>query len=216
MKRLLTYIAGFLMLSSWANAQTITLRDLKNGDLIFVGAEKANLSGAINRVTQKNDSIAFDHMGIIEKSADSVFVMHASSQKGSIRESIMAFDQSQKKAHQKIIVYRLKDSFQNAIPPAISVAKTMLGKPYNWTYILNDTSYYCSDFIERCFRKNHIFTLEPMSFINPKTKKTDEFWIEFYKKQNLEVPEGKLGCNPNGLAASDKLFLAGILSINTY
>jgi len=41
-----------------------------------------------------------------------------------------------------------------------------------------------------------------MTFINPKTRKIDDFWISFYKKQNLEVPEGQPGCNPNGLAAS--------------
>ncbi|WP_082468319.1 YiiX/YebB-like N1pC/P60 family cysteine hydrolase [Pedobacter sp. R20-19] len=214
--KIFTFITGLLFLASFANAQNVTLNDLENGDLVFVGAEKANLSGAINRVTQKKDSIAFDHIGIIEKSVDSIFVLHASSKKGSIKESIQAFYQSEKVADNKIVVYRLKNNFQKAIPDAILFAEKMLGKPYNWTYILNDSSYYCSDFIERCFRKNHIFTLEPMSFINPKTNKTDEFWMEFYKKQNLEVPEGKLGCNPNGLAASDKLFLAGILSINTY
>ncbi|MGO4878267.1 YiiX/YebB-like N1pC/P60 family cysteine hydrolase [Pedobacter psychrotolerans] len=209
MKRLFLFVVGFLMLSSYVNAQTITLRDLKNGDLIFVGAEKANLSGAINRVTQKRDAIAFDHIGIIEKSADSIFVLHASSKKGSIRENMQAFYQAEKTADNKIVVYRLKNNFDQAIPDAILSAKKMLGKPYNRTYILNDSSYYCSDFIERCFRKNQIFALEPMTFINPKTGKPDDFWIEFYKKQNLEVPEGKLGCNPNGLAASNKLFLIG-------
>jgi hypothetical protein len=44
-----------------------------------------------------------------------------------------------------------------------------------------------------------------MTFINPKTGKTDDFWINFYQQKNMEVPEGKLGCNPNGLAGSDKL-----------
>lgn len=207
--RVINFIIGFLFFFNLANAQKVTIGNLKNGDLIFVGAEKANLSGAINRVTQKKDSIAFDHIGIIEQSADSIFVLHASSKKGTIRESIQEFYLTQKTADNKIMIYRLKSNFQNAIPDAILSAKGMLSKPYNWTYILNDSSYYCSDFIERCFRKNQIFVLEPMTFINPKTGKTDEFWIEFYKKQNLEVPEGKLGCNPNGLAASDKLFLIG-------
>ncbi|GGE53517.1 permuted papain-like amidase YaeF/Yiix C92 family enzyme [Pedobacter psychrotolerans] len=211
--KIITFFIGLLFFSNVAHAQTVTTGNLKNGDLIFVGAEKANLSGAINRVTQKRDSIAFDHIGIIEKSTDSIFVLHASSKKGTIRESIQAFYQTQKTADNKIMVYRLKNNFQDAIPDAILSAKRMLGKPYNWTYILNDSSYYCSDFIERCFRKNHIFNLEPMTFINPKTGKTDGFWIEFYKKQNLKIPEGKLGCNPNGLAASDKLLVIGNLSI---
>jgi hypothetical protein len=80
-----------------------------------------------------------------------------------------------------------------------------LGKPYNFNYILDESSYYCSDFIERAFRKNNVFKLEPMTFIDPKTGRTNEFWNEFYQKKNLKVPEGELGCNPNGLAASEKL-----------
>lgn len=207
--KMITFTTGFLLLALLVSAQNVTQPDLKNGDLIFVGAEKANLSGAINRVTQKKDSIAFDHIGMVEKNGDSVYILHASSKKGTIKESVSSFYQTQKMEDNKIMVYRLKDQFQYAIPAAISSAHAMLGKPYNWTYILNENSYYCSDFIERCFRKDHVFVLEPMTFINPKTRKTDDFWLDFYKKQKLEVPEGKPGCNPNGLAASDKLVLLG-------
>ena len=45
-----------------------------------------------------------------------------------------------------------------------------------------------------------------MTFINPNTKTTDEYWIEFYQSKNTEVPEGKLGCNPNGISKSDKIY----------
>ena len=68
--------------------------------------------------------------------------------------------------------------FQNKIPDAIDKANSMLGKPYNFNYILDDNSYYCSDYIERAFRKDKIFTLEPMTFIDPKTGKTNVFWEE--------------------------------------
>lgn len=205
-------LATILMLSFlFANSQNVAIRNLRSGDLIFVGAEKDNLSGAINRVTQKKDSIAFDHIGIVEKKGDAIFVLHASSKQGSVEENIREFYRTEKTADNKIMVYRLKDSFQHAIPAALVAARQMLGKPYNWTYILSENSYYCSDFIERSFRKDHIFALEPMTFINPKTGEIDDFWIDFYKKQHLDVPEGKPGCNPNGLAASDKLVLLGNL-----
>ena len=46
-----------------------------------------------------------------------------------------------------------------------------------------------------------------MTFINPKTGKTDDFWFEILSRKNLEVPEGKMGCNPNGLAGSEKLLI---------
>ena len=49
------------------------------------------------------------------------------------------------------------------------------------------------------------FSLAQTDKINPKTGKNDEFWQSFYEKLNVEVPEGKLGCNPNGLSQSTKI-----------
>jgi hypothetical protein len=51
--------------------------NIKNGDLVFVTAQKENLSGAINRVTQKNATENYDHIGIIEKNKNAIFVLHA-------------------------------------------------------------------------------------------------------------------------------------------
>lgn len=201
-----------ILLSQLCFAQKVETKNLKNGDLIFVGAEQENLSGAINRVTQRDKKNSFDHIGLLEVEHDSIFVLHASSKNGSIRQNLKDFYDSQKNNQNNLVVYRLKKENQKAIPLAIKTAKNMLGKPYNWSYILNENTYYCSDFIERAFRKSQIFTLEPMTFINPATGEIDNFWKDFYNKQGLEVPEGKLGCNPNGLAASEKLTKIGFLT----
>ncbi|WP_293915239.1 MULTISPECIES: YiiX/YebB-like N1pC/P60 family cysteine hydrolase [unclassified Sphingobacterium] len=214
MKKLLATFCLFLTLTlSFAQKKDteITLRDIKSGDLIFVGAQQQDLSGAINRVTQKSESASFDHIGIIEMTKDYVFVLHASSTKGSVRQEIRQFYEEQQDGGNALILYRLKDPFISSIPAALKTAGTMLGKPYNRSYIMNDSCYYCSDFIYRAFEKNQIFSLAPMTFINPETGKTDDFWKTFYKKQNLEVPEGKPGCNPNGMAASEKLNRLGRL-----
>lgn len=202
-----------ILISSLGFAQHLKLTNLKNGDLIFVEAEREHLSGAINRVTQRDTNSSFDHIGLLEYDQGNFFVLHASSKKGSIREGIDSFYQTQKKEHNHLVVYRLKEAYQHTIPQAISTAKLLLGKPYNWSYILNDSSLYCSDFIERAFRHGHIFQLEPMTFINPATGQIDSFWRDFYQKQGLEVPEGELGCNPNGLAASEKLVKIGDLTL---
>ena len=178
---------------------------LKNGDLLFVTAKETGLSGAINNVTQKQKNASFDHIGIVEKSKDGIFVLHAAPKGGSQKQEIKDFLKDQSEEGQRIIVYRLKSEYQKSIPSALEKAESMVGKPYNFNYILDENSYYCSDFIERAFRQDHIFKLEPMTFIDPKTGKTNVFWEEFYQKKNLKVPEGELGCNPNGLAASEKL-----------
>jgi len=190
----------------WAYAEGLPLSALKNGDLIFVGAEKENLSGAINRVTQTRSHLAFDHVGIIERIQDSIFILHASPGKGCARESLPAYLKKAQHTQTKFEIFRLHENFQYSITAALQTAKPLLGQAYNWSYIANDTSLYCSDFIERIFRKDAIFDLEPMTFINPATNKIDSYWLNFYTKLGLEVPEGQLGCNPNGLAASDKLY----------
>lgn len=178
---------------------------LKNGDLLFVTAKESGLSGAINNVTQKQKAASFDHIGILEKKGNRIFVLHAAPKGGSQKQNLKDFIKDQKEDGQEVIVYRLKPEYQKAIPEAVKKANSMLGKPYNFNYILDENSYYCSDFVERAFRAKNIFKLEPMTFIDPKTGKTNTFWEEFYTKKNLKVPEGAPGCNPNGLAGSEKL-----------
>lgn len=191
--------------------QPSTVVQFQNGDLLFVTAKETGLSGAINNVTQKQKSASFDHIGILEKEGKRWFVLHAAPKGGSQKQDVKDFIEDQKKDQQNIVVYRLKPEYQKSIPAAIEKAHSMLGKPYNFNYILDENSYYCSDFVERAFREDHIFKLEPMTFIDPKTGKINAFWKEFYTKKNLKVPEGEPGCNPNGLAGSDKLERVGDL-----
>jgi len=204
-KFLTAFLSLFIVLFIASSCAGVQSSGLKNGDLLFVTAKDSGLSGAINNVTQKEKNASFDHIGILEKVGRNYFVLHASPQKGSNKQKLEDFVKDQKKDGQNIIVYRLKPEYENAIPDAIAKGNSMLGKPYNFNYILNEDSYYCSDFIERIFRKDHIFKLEPMTFIDPKTGMTNEFWQDFYHKKNLKVPEGELGCNPNGLAGSSKI-----------
>lgn len=201
----LNIFAVLFVLSLIVSCKNSQFSGLKNGDLLFVTAKETGLSGAINNVTQKQKNASFDHIGILEKNKDGIFVLHAAPKGGSQKQNLKDFLKDQADDGQRVIIYRLKSQYQSTIPNAIEKADSMLGKPYNFNYILDENSYYCSDFIERVFRKDHIFKLEPMTFIDPKTGKTNTFWEEFYQKKNLKVPEGELGCNPNGLAASDKI-----------
>lgn len=186
---------------------------LQHGDLIFVGAQKEELSGAINRVTQQSKNRNFDHIGIIERNSDSIFVLHAAPYGGSQREELSHFYISQTEKNNRIVIFRLKTNYQYSINNAISTAKELVGKPYNWNYILNDDTLYCSDFIERAFRKDKIFNLIPMNFKNSDTGKIDEFWVDFYAKKNLDVPQDQPGTNPNQLAESEKIEEIGTLTL---
>lgn len=204
---ILLLFVGFLFSCSSQNG--IDYSKLQTGDLIFVEAKQKNLSGAINRVTQKSQSENFDHVGIIETTSSGIFVLHASTKLGSNKQSLKDFYTENLKNHQNMVVYRLKKDYQKAIRPAIIKANSMLGKPYNWSYILNEESYYCSDFIERIFREDSVFEHIPMNFKNPETHQIDDFWVQFYQKLELEIPQGHPGTNPNQLASSHKLIRIG-------
>ncbi|SDH64524.1 Permuted papain-like amidase enzyme, YaeF/YiiX, C92 family [Chryseobacterium taeanense] len=204
-KIIFSIFAALFILNSIASCRNSVVSDLKNGDLLFVTAKDSGLSGAINNVTQKQKNASFDHIGILQKENGKFYVLHAAPKGGSQKQNFKDFMNDQTDDGQSVIVYRLKPQYRNAIPLAIERANSMLGKTYNFDYILNENSYYCSDFIERAFREDHIFNLEPMTFIDPKTGTTNTFWQDFYQKRNLKVPEGEPGCNPNGLAASEKL-----------
>ena len=193
--------------------EIISLKNIKNGDLIFVGAQTEELSGAISRVTKISEKTNFDHVGLIEKTSDSIFVLHAAPMGGSQREEIHHFYTSQTEKKNKIVIYRLQKEYQATIPNAITKAKTMLGKPYNWLYILNDDELYCSDFVERAFRNDEVFELIPMNFKNKETGIIDDFWIDLYKKKGKEVLQDEPGTNPNQLASSEKLTRIGELEL---
>ncbi|MFA7445372.1 MAG: YiiX/YebB-like N1pC/P60 family cysteine hydrolase [Flavobacteriaceae bacterium] len=207
------YFALFFLLVGCSASEILTENDLKNGDFIFVEAREENLSGAINRVTQKSEIANFDHLGVIEISNEGIFVLHASPKLGSAKEPLKDFYEKNTETQQEMVIYRLKDDYQPAIPKAIEKAEQMLGKPYNFTYILDDQSYYCSDFVERAFRESAVFEHIPMNFKN-KEGEIDSFWISFYEKLQLEVPQDEPGTNPNQLAGSDKLIRKGKFSRN--
>jgi len=105
----------------------------------------------------------------------------------------------------KVDLYRIKNIEPKQIENAISIAKSLIGNPYNTTYILEDKGYYCSEYIYELFKKDSVFKLEPMSFKNSKTNTFHKGWIEHYKNLSIAIPEGRLGCNPNGMANSNTL-----------
>jgi len=177
----------------------------QNGDLLFVGNSSGNLSKAIDEVTQTGKNTNYSHIALVEKQGNEIWILHAAPKNGSERISLKEFIQEEKNDGSVIDIYRIKNEFRPDFDAAIQKAKTMLGKPYNFTYVLSDSAYYCSDFVYHSFEKDSIFEMNPMTFKNPGEENFNQGWIEFYQNLNMEIPEGKPGCNPNGMAASDKL-----------
>lgn len=191
--------AGF-----FACAQPVSKIKLQSGDLLFREKSSENISEAIDQVTQTSGATHFSHVGLVEVTDNGIVVLHAYPEGGTCIVSLNEFLHP-KGDSVRVIAYRLKNEGQKAIPAAIRKAHSMLGKPYNFSYILSDTAHYCSEFVYLAFVADSVFKLEPMTFKDPATGTFPAAWVEYYQKMGIEIPEGLPGCNPNGLAASEKL-----------
>ncbi|WP_157361406.1 YiiX/YebB-like N1pC/P60 family cysteine hydrolase [Winogradskyella endarachnes] len=197
-------IVSILLVVLCISCSTDSLK-IKSGDIIFRGNAHSDLSQAINEVTQTSKSTNYSHIGICEVSNGDVFVYHSDLGKGVIREPLEAFITAKDSIGYTVDLYRIKTLEDKQIETALVKAKSLLGNSYNSTYILEDEGYYCSEYIYELFKADSIFKLEPMTFKNAETHQFHSGWITHYENLGIEIPEGKPGCNPNGMANNDNL-----------
>lgn len=185
--------------------------ELQSGDLLFRGASVGNISQAIDKVTQTAAETHFSHVGLVEVTDTGIVVLHASPAGGTCMVSVNEFLHPEDDSV-TVVAYRLRDQWQGSIQDALTKAKQMLGKPYNFSYIQTDSAHYCSEFVYLAFALDSVFEMNSMTFKDPATGVYFPTWVNYYHDLGLEIPEGLPGCNPNGMAASDKLERLGIIA----
>lgn len=200
-----------LSLSGCDSYNNTNAMQLKTGDILFRGVSNQELSSAINSVTQTQKHTSFSHMGIVEKVKDAIYIIHAAPKDGVSKVTLNKFLSPNDSISRAVSVYRLNDSLKNSITTAIKKANTLIGSKYDYTYIMENKGYYCSEFIYEIFSADSIFQLSPMTFKNPNTNTFIDAWVEHYKKLGIPIPEGKPGCNPNGMATNKNLIYVGKL-----
>ncbi len=184
---------------------------LKTGDLVFQSMNCGPLCEAINEVTVGYLGKDFNHLGLIFIEKDSTFVLEASG--NSVRKTPLEVFKTY--TNDTMFVGRLKRKYRKYIPEAISFSLSKIGIPYDDEYLYDNGKYYCSELIYDAFLfayKEPLFELFPMTFKSPKSNDFFEVWADYYQKLNIEIPEGKPGCNPGGISISDKLKIIGILN----
>ncbi len=187
---------------SWAQ---FSLDSLRSGDLMFEGVGKSDFSSAINEVTQTQKQTQYSHIGMLFWENRQLFLLHAAPKNGV--EKILFIDYIQASdSLAKFDFYRIKGIDSMDVNLVQQTGETMLGQPYNFSYIMNDSSHYCSEFVYLCFKPYHVFDLNPMTFKKEMNGDFLPFWQEYYQKLGIAIPEGLPGCNPNGMAESENLF----------
>jgi uncharacterized protein YycO len=173
------------------------------GDLLFQDLNCGILCNGIGEVTYGINNTYISHVGMIVKIDHNKPIVIEAISKGVTETPLTVFITRSLDKHQRprVIVARLKKSYQHLIPVAVKYAKAQLGKPYNATFTANQgKSYYCSELIYAAFRyannNRSIFQLNKMSFRNPATHKTTAAWTEYFAALKATPPEGMLGTNP--------------------
>ena len=184
---------------------------LKEGDILFQDLDKENIDDAIKKVTKTNLNYNFTHVGIVVKDSNELKVLEAITTSVQLTSIETFLNRNQINGKSKVVAAELNTQFKHLIKPAIEYGKTLVGLPYDKIYIIGDDNYYCSELLYVMFHKinsaTNPFQLNPMTFKDPKTNKTLEFWDNYYKELNHTIPEGELGLNPNGMSVSSNITL---------
>ena len=188
------------MARKWfANLALVTLlascQSLHTGDLLFHVAEKGN---AITDVTPG----MIDHVAIV-LSKDSVIEAVGAGVKTTPLDSLRLQEG-----------YYLIGRLQGADPTlSIANARQFLGRPYDRLYLPDNDAIYCSELVQFSMADKdgrRLLSPIPMSFHDASGRITP-YWQQFYKKHNMEVPEGWPGSNPGELSKRPEVRIKGRL-----
>ena len=204
----MTRIFLFCLISTLSFAQNVKL---KTGDIIFQSMNCGPLCEAINEVTEGYHGKDFSHLGLVLIQNDSIYIIEA----GGKEVKLTHYKTFKTYTKEKMYVGRLKPKYRKYIPEAIAFSLKQIGTPYDEEYLYDNGKYYCSELIYHAFLeayKKPLFQMFPMTFKSPKTNEFFDVWEEYYKNLKMEIPEGKLGCNPGGISTSDKLKIIGTVN----
>lgn len=179
---------------------------LRNGDLIFQEACPIDSGNPIKQVTSSIENYQFTHVGIvyIDKN-DSIFVLEATTPRVALTPlHEYLYPSESKNCYPVSVVGRLREEYQPLIPKALGIGLTLVGKDYDYGFVLGNDKYYCSELIYEILKQanggKEIFPLNIMTFKSQDTNETAKGWIEHFEKHGLPIPEGEDGINPGAMS----------------
>ena len=204
-----------LQASALEDSSPIDISCLQNGDLLFSVASPSRdgVAAAITDVTEGYDLQRVSHVAIVCREADdNIFVIEASSARGvwlTPIDSFLAHSDHSPDGSPLVLAGRLKD--KSSAAAAMAKAKTYLGRPYDFQYLPGDSAIYCSELVHYSYTDKDgqpIFPQQPMSF-HDKSGQVTPFWTAYYRRWDMDVPEGWPGTNPGAISRSEAIDIIG-------
>jgi hypothetical protein len=187
-----------------AQIPTLDKTKLRVGDMLFQDLGNSSLSKSIKKVTPGYDGKHFSHVAMMTHYNRQLWVIEACD---AIVDTI-TIDSFVSRTKNPVYVGRLKKEYGREISDASKAVKKYFGIPYDNKY-LDDTSHiYCAELVYYAYKDANygkpFFEMKPMTFKDPKSKKTFPGWSKYYQDYfQMEVPEGLPGINP-GLLINDE------------
>lgn len=176
------------------------IAQLCEGDLLFCLSAEGN---NITQVTQGLDGARIDHVGIVHKQNDSVYVLEA------IHHGVVLtpIDSFLLRRDSLVWAARLRDTTHVSL--SVQRAMNYLGRPYDFLFMPDDNELYCSELVQKTYLRadgTFIFPPIPMSFHDSSGQVT-QYWKDYYARHDMQVPEGEPGSNPGNLSRSLQLII---------
>lgn len=203
--RFVQFLLAFSFLSLGVFAQKPLSGPLRTGDILFQNLDCGDLCDAIEKVTKSYGGRQLSHIGLVEIIDDNIYVLEAIGDKVQ-RTRLSKFSS---RSNNEILVGRIKKRYNDIIPKAITFVIQKLNVPYDDVFLYDNNKYYCSELLYDAFKAansdDDFFSLQPMTFKQPGSETYFPVWVDYYKKRNMDIPEGAPGINPGGISLSRKI-----------
>ncbi len=199
MTRCLFFFLLVLCSMSTVSAQKplVDMGKLRSLDLLFVVSQASN---AITEVTTGIEGYQIDHVGIVRKENGKTTVIEAVYE--GVRE--ISLDDFMRTAP-VVLVGRLAKPFDKR--QTIFNVMSLVGRPYDFVYRTGLETVYCSELVSESYVDRHgkkLFPPVAMSFHDASGIITP-YWIDFYSRRGMDVPEGEPGTNPGELSRREAI-----------
>ncbi|MCR4964154.1 MAG: hypothetical protein K6A41_00695 [Bacteroidales bacterium] len=192
-----------------------TSRQLKSGDLLFVGlpvdyaSSDKEMSGAIAEATGEENAVNYIHVAIVEVDEQGkLWIVDATTNRGVDRhpmDTTLSDFRLKDGSYPVIDLYRLRNSHKAA--QFAQQARQFCGQPYDLYFLPDNGAMYCSELVYESYvtkRGRHLFMTVPMNF-----KSADGtypiYWINLFERIGQPIPQGVPGTNPNDMAKARNL-----------